>query len=102
MNPKLKVAVLSNVQIGDLLVRRSIAVDIPVVVTDIEGDVLTVQLRPEQLLPNAEAMTRGMMELGAEGSPVQLIKGVAWKYDIKGGDEIDPSILGQSVLLKPE
>jgi hypothetical protein len=93
-------AVLRAAKVGDLLVRRSRYTDIPVVVKRIEGNILTVGLRPEQQLENIQHMTVGMMHLGAEGSPVQMIKDVGWHYDITTGDEIDPSVLGESILLK--
>lgn len=87
--------------VGLLLIRKSALSSIPVIISEVGDDTFAVKLRPENFLRDVEAMTIGMMELNAEGSPVQRLKNVAWKYDRNTGDEIDPYPGLESVLLKP-
>lgn len=91
----------SEAEVGLLLIRRSPLTDIGVVISEVGEDTFMVRLRPENIMIDTEAMTIGMMELGYEGSPVQRLKNVAWKYDRITGDEIDPYPGLESVLLKP-
>jgi len=92
---------LSTIAIGDLLIRRSALVDIPVVISEMDEGTFMVGLRPEEIQHNVEMMTQGMMLMKVEGSPVAMIKGVGWKYSRLTGDEIDPNPkLGGSILLK--
>lgn len=98
----MKVVTLSEMNVGDLLIRRSAYVDMPVVVTKVEDGVLRVGLRPEDYTENLGLMTLGMMDFGVEGSPVQMVKNVGWDYDIATGEELNPSAFGQSILLKDD
>jgi hypothetical protein len=88
----------ADVEVGMLLIRRSALTDIPVVISEMGESTFSVTLRPEQFLENVEAMTIGMMYLGEEGSPVQMLKSVGWKYSRLTGNEINPQF--DSILLK--
>lgn len=92
---------LTEAKVGDLLIRRSLAIDIPVVVTKIEKGKLYVSLRPEQLENNIKMMQLGMDQLGETGNAEELIRKVEWVYDIETSMEINPPLL-PTILLKAE
>jgi hypothetical protein len=92
---------LLDISIGTELIRKSQMTELPVVVSFVNDNIVTVKLRSEDHLMNVKAMTIGMMELGAEGSPVQMVKNVAWRYDLFTAQEIDAFPGLESILLKP-
>lgn len=89
---------LSNIKVGDLLIRRSVLTELPVVISEMDEETFSVRLRTEDFEDNLKYMMIGMSHFGVEGSPVQMLKTVVWKYSRITGNEIDPHF--DSILLK--
>jgi hypothetical protein len=92
---------LSELKVGDQLLRLSLITAIPVVVSHIENSVVSVTPRPENKEADIEYMSLGMMIYGVhEMSPVYLLNLVVWNYDMQTGEEIDPPPGLASMLVK--